>query len=262
MQRRYQPNMFFGSLVAIGITAIATVGLKIQDAGTDMVQIHPRATRELIHKDDPLEGGSGGFVYIVGLNGGFIPNLRIIPDRPVVKKQSTPVNYTSSVDFTPEISDMNPGIGEGTGSGLGNGDVDFGLPEVPRGALASSPSVLTFPESQLKLKKSKSDRDAIIRFQYMPRQPEKARFTKGQATVRFTIDEGGNLRHMVVLNEQPEGLGFGQSLKDALYDAFVEYMIVNGQSVSTEVTFWCDFDIGSQKKPVAISAKNVSVILP
>lgn len=241
MQRRYQPNMLIGTLITTGIAAIIAVCLKLQDAEKDMVQIRPRAARELIHLDDTHQSGSSRRAPSAGLNGGFIPNFRIIPDGPVVAKHSAqPIRYTFRADIDVPIPDDAPGIGDGQDPAIGPGNGDFGLPETPSLTGIRMPSLPTLPEAMPKLHKVKPDRPLGIS-NFHPKVPWKARNVEGRVVVQLLVDEHGEVKQMHVLDEQPANLGLGQALKDALYECYKEPAIANGREAETQVTLTYEF---------------------
>lgn len=258
MQRAYQLNLVIGNLIAIALAAIAALGL-IVTSGVDRppVRENTHLGRVLIGGDIVRQGGIGNHAEPQGFHGGFITNLRVIPDElAAVVPVAFPISDITLENLEPMMVDSAPGVGDGTGGGIGSGDSDFGLPALsPLPSGASPKPTFTLPERQETIRRVPADRKLYINGFKDPRLPRKATNMKGLATVEITVKASGAVGSVRVIEEEPQGFGFGEALMSALNECVYYPAIVNGKKTEMTVSVTYVFNSGGAR--AVKTSKNV-----
>ncbi len=105
------------------------------------------------------------------------------------------------------------------------------------------------------------DRPPILRLQPV-RYPKKGWYVNGLVTMVLTIDANGNIREYRVVNEDPEGFGFAQALKEALNESSFFPPIVNGKKLGIRYKFTYEFCWECPQKPDIIVTKGDLIVNP
>lgn len=242
MKARYQRNFLIGTLAAVVLAITAALVLR---ALPQKGQVSPEAESFFPGGD----GGHGTGTWASGLlpedapRSGFLGFVRLKPIPDAESYESATVKpFTAHLvadirDLMPEAGrdfGLGDGVGDGTGSGVGGHDYpsdDFGLPNADKRYLVDLPSPSHRDDSV--------ERAAVyLRPPVFPQKAIKDRLDSGVVLIQLTIRKDATIEWRV-LDEQPTGYGFAQSVINALIRSSFIPKHVRGKPVDVTIPYRC-----------------------
>lgn len=105
------------------------------------------------------------------------------------------------------------------------------------------------------------DRPPLLKLQPV-RYPKKGWHVNGVVRMILLVDAKGNIRDCQIVNEDPEGHGFAQALKDALNESSFFPPRVNGEHLGVRYEFTYEFCWECPLKPVIMVTKGDLIVSP
>jgi TonB family protein len=269
LQRSYQPSMLLAQIAVVALAALFAIWLRSFQASPPSA--HDRYARADQQLRQTAAGGPGRYDprAQLGFTGGFLDRgrLRIVSDEAAAAPAPTltPTSYAGRPIIGPVIPDSasrgigTPGSVSGVTDGLGPGGDDFGLPEAPGFITIRPARIPDFPLGGQSITKRTPDRPLTISRFEAPLPPRRARHVNGTATVRLRVDGQGRVEFIVIEREDPQGLGLGPALIEALNECYYEPAIVDGRPTAMEVVVTYEF--GINKAPMLHTAGNVTLLM-
>lgn len=261
LQRSYQPSMFVAQAVAVVLATVVAIWLLTLEASPPAEQ-NPH-TEGAQWRVQPAAGSTGrGAGGQLGFNGGFVDqgHLRIVADELMTIPQVDLSDDRGAVVLEPIIADTVPNsLGYAHDDSCSGTDGDFGLPPVVTFLAARPIGAPDIPLRFDSILRTKPDRPLTISRFPKPRPPRRAWYARGTATVVVRVDRCGKLESIAIVSEDPEDLGFGEALREALNECHYEPAIVNGRETAMEVTVTYEF--GVEGEPTLYTSGNVDFFM-
>ncbi len=264
-KKRYQPNM----LMAIGITLLlsALTGAYISTlSGPDEAFIHPsvqgfiRLPSDSENNETTNYGRSGKPVDLrparyhqhegfAGFNG-----YKLFRSYPEVTPSLTVPDTWESDALVENIMDD-----DFRELSLRTTDFDFSYDEgIPRSPLlidhvsdrSHRQSLRKLPtgENNTKIDPGERDRPSLLKL-HPVKYPRKGWYVNGTVKLILVIDARGNIKESDIVDEDPEGMGFAQVLKDALNESSFFPPIIDGEKREARYELTYEFCWECPQKP-------------
>lgn len=276
-KKRYQPNM----LMAIGISLLLSVlaGMYIS------MLLGPKRTftNRFVLKLDALPrisgddeaAGSRSVTEPLDLrparyqqHDGFagFRGYRVTRTGPVAVGTPLETGELDMDQFVPSYTDK---IGKpfAHAGDIGDG-YDDGLPESPSLLDIESPRArsrhlrnLLSAHRSTQIDVGERDRPPVLKLQPV-RYPKKGWHVNGTVRLVLVVDAKGNIRKYQIVDEDPEGHGFAQALKDALNESHFFPPSVNGEKLGVRYEFTYEFCWECPQKPDIKVTKGDLIISP
>lgn len=276
-KRRYQPNM----LMAIGISlllsglagvyisslpgpdrafterSVLTFGAVLHGSGDDETKGNRSAT-------EPVDFRPARYQQHDGF-GGF-SGYRLVRSGPDAVR--TP---WESVDLTPDQPTplcTDQVTGPFALASDSDDCYDDGLPRSPslldiKSPLARSRHLRDLLSGHRDTQIDLGERDCPPVLKLQPvRYPKKGWHVNGVVRMVLVVDAKGNIRECQIVNEDPEGHGFAQALKDALNESSFFPPRVNGEELGVRYEFTYEFCWECPRKPEITVTKGDLIVSP